>query len=58
MRYLGVASSARNLMDRRCIAGEAEPVKAIENGINRGIGGAGAVRILDPQRPPVCFAYR
>jgi competence protein ComEC len=50
MRDLGMARGARELIDRRLVASQAEPVEAIQYRVDRGVGGARAIRILDAEQ--------
>src|SRR3546814_1152250 len=47
---LGMAPGARELVDRVAIPVEPEPAQPVEDRVDRGLGGAGAVGILDAQQ--------
>ena len=47
---LRVPIGALALVDRRLVAGEAEPVQAVEQGIHGRLGRALAIGVLDPQQ--------
>ena len=50
MRHFGMALGAGKLEYGRFVATKAQPIKAVENGLNRGLGRAGTVGILDSQQ--------
>ena len=50
MRDFGVAGGALELEYRVAVPVEPEPLHARQDRVDRGLGGAGAVGILDPQQ--------
>jgi hypothetical protein len=52
---LGVARGALGLEHGRLVAAEAEPVEAVEDGVDGGLGGPLLVRVLDPEQELAAF---
>ncbi len=50
MGDLGMAASPARLQDGRLVSAEAQPVQAVQNGVDGGLGGAFLVGVLDPQQ--------
>src|SRR5262249_584712 len=48
--HLAMAGGAGILVDGLAIPVDAEPGEAVENGVDRGLGGALAIGVLDPQQ--------